>query len=76
MIWRFEKFKGDCAIYATCPKCKYSYSTTTAPNFKTGEYVIDIHYKYCPECGVYLYNNSEEINVIWNERDIVELYKG
>ena len=30
---------------------------------------------YCPECGEHLYNENEEVDVDWNERDITELYK-
>lgn len=75
MKWIFEKFKGNSAIYATCPKCGYTYSATTCPDFKTGEYEINIHYKYCPECGEYLYDENEEVDVAWNKRDIKELYQ-
>lgn len=75
MVWKFEKFKGDMGIYATCPQCGYTYNVTTSPDFKTGEYSINRQYKYCPECGEYLYNENEEVDVDWNERDITELYK-
>lgn len=32
-------------------------------------------FKYCPMCGEYLYDDSESANVVWNERDVSELYK-
>lgn len=66
--WKFEKLKGDYAVYAFCPKCDFHHS------------VGDIHeinrqYRYCPMCGEYLYVEGSELEVVWNERDIVELYQ-
>lgn len=72
--WVFEKFKGDMAIYATCPNCDYTYNVTSAPDLETGEYKIDRQYKYCPECGEYLFDENEEVDVAWDERNIEELY--
>ena len=38
---------------------------------------ITYQYNYCPMCGEYLYDENAEngIEITWNERDIVELYK-
>lgn len=74
MVWKFEKFKGDMTIYAQCPRCNFRYGASTF-NYKTMETTITKEYNYCPMCGEYLCDDSESVNVIWNERDIDELYK-
>lgn len=74
MKWIFEKFKGDMAIYAQCPKCNFKHNASIFDHTEMRS-SITRQYKYCPMCGEYLYDDREEINVIWNERDIVELYK-
>lgn len=71
--WIFEKFKGDMAIYAICPKCGYRYSCSSESDFASIE--IDRQFKYCPMCGKYLFDERSEIEVIWNKRDIVALYE-
>ena len=75
MVWTYEKFKGDGAIYAFCPKCGFHHN----PSRLTPESMIceeiKYQYNYCPICGEYLYDENEYFDVIWNERDIVELYK-
>ena len=71
-IWKYEKFKGDSAIYAFCPKCNFHYNPSRWNN-KTG-IELAFQYKYCPNCGEYLFDDSENVNVIWNDRDIKELY--
>jgi excinuclease UvrABC ATPase subunit len=70
--WIFEKFKGDGAIYGICPKCNFRKSMGGL-DFKTNEYEIKNQYHYCPMCGEYLYDGSDELNVKWNERDITDL---
>lgn len=76
MIWKYEKFKGDGAIYTFCPKCNFHYSHKGL-NFKTGTVDITYQYNYCPICGEYLHDDNFEngVDVVWNERDIMELYK-
>ena len=75
MKWIFEKFKGDIAIYASCPKCNFTHSPSIF-NAETMKSKIVHQYKYCPMCGEYLYDDEDYINVTWNERDISEFYKG
>ena len=77
MVWEYEKFKGDAAIYAFCPKCNFHHCPSEM-NTTTWESDILYQYNYCPICGEYLYDDKAEtdgVEVIWNERDIVELYK-
>ena len=61
MSWRYEKFKGNAAVYAICPKCNFYYS---CGGF--GKSVIT--YNYCPNCGSYENDDCENVNIIWNER--------
>lgn len=70
MTWIFEKFQGDIAIYAFCPKCNFHHTCNTKPGLE----IID-QYRYCPMCGEYLYNESSEIDVIWNQKHITDLYE-
>lgn len=72
MQWIFEKFKGNMAIYSICPKCGFMHNSSTL-NHKTMESSISNQYKYCPMCGEYLYDERADIEVIWNERSIIDL---
>lgn len=75
MVWKYEKFKGDSAIYAFCPECNF-YHNPSELNVETMKVEVNYQYNYCPMCGTYLYNEKAEINgidVIWNKRDIEEL---
>lgn len=76
MIWKYEKFKGDGAIYAFCPKCGFHHNPSRL-NSETMKSEITYQYNYCPMCGEYLYDENAEngIEITWNERDIVELYE-
>lgn len=76
MVWKYEKFKGDMAIYAFCPKCEF-YHCPSKWNTQTRETELLYQYNYCPICGEYLNDKNFEngVSVIWNERDIVELYE-
>ena len=74
MTWKYEKFKGDGAIYAFCPKCNFNHNPSRL-NTSTMQCELGIQYNYCPMCGEYLYDETENVDVIWNERDIIELYK-
>ena len=72
--WKYEKFKGDGAIYAFCPNCNFHYNPSRL-NTKTMQCELVFQYNYCPMCGEYLYDDSKNVNVTWNERDISELYE-
>jgi hypothetical protein len=74
MVWKYEKFKGDGAIYAFCPKCGF-YHNPSRLNTETMQCEIIYQYNLCPMCGTYLFDENPEAEVIWDERDIVELYK-
>ena len=53
MKWIFEKFKGDMAVYAICPRCGfYHCASSLNPDMTT---TITNQYKLCPMCGEYLY---------------------
>lgn len=69
--WICEKFKGDMALYAICPRCNFTYDCGNALN---GELKITNPYVFCPLCGEFLYE-SDTFDVIYNERDITDLYK-
>ena len=76
MVWTYEKFRGDAAIYAFCPKCKFYHNPSKLIRDEDGNLTTDIQYQYnyCPICGEYLYDDKEIVDIIWNERDIEELY--
>ncbi len=77
MTWTYEKFKGDGAIYAFCPKCGFHHNPSSfLPNSEgIHEVQITYQYNYCPMCGEYLYDDDiEHATYIRNERDIEELY--
>lgn len=67
MQWVFEKFQGDGALYAFCPKCSFYYGAGVYDQ-------ITKLYNFCPMCGEFL-SSCDEFDLIWNERDIMELYK-
>ena len=76
MVWQYEKFKGDMAIYAFCPKCNFHHNPSEL-NHAIMECEIQYQYHYCPMCGEYLYNDKAEtdgVDITWNERHILELY--
>lgn len=68
--WKYEKFKGDLAIYAFCPVCNYSHNPSRY-EWSTGNTIIQNTMLFCPMCGEFLYDESE-IETIWNERDCKE----
>lgn len=70
MTWKYEKFKGDMAIYAICPVCNFHYYC--------GDFIkqqITTLYTYCPMCGEYLYENDSEANVAYNQNELEALYE-
>lgn len=73
MSWKFEKFKGDMAIYAICPYCDFSHNVRSF-NLDQGIKVTN-QYNFCPICGHYLYVKDDYIDVIWEQRTISESYK-
>ena len=75
MVWEYEKFRGDAAIYAFCPKCRFHHCPSRW-NYDTWQSDLVYQYNYCPICGEYLYNENFKngVEVIWNERNIEELY--
>ena len=75
MVWKYEKFKGDGAIYAFCPKCGFHHNPSRMTKNEIFETEINYQYNYCPMCGEYLFDDNDNVEVIWNERDIAELYE-
>lgn len=79
MIWEYERFRGDAAIYAFCPKCGFHHNPSRMVTDEDGKWITEIQYQYnyCPLCGEYLHNENFEngVEVTWNERDILELYE-
>ena len=75
MQWRFEKFKGDSAIYAICPRCGFYHNVS----YVAFPFEIRINpqmiYNFCPNCGKEDTSNHYEENkdIIWNERDWEEM---
>lgn len=76
MVWKYERFRGDAAIYAFCPKCNFHHNPSSLVRDEDGNFTTDIKYQYnyCPICGEYLYDDKEIVDVVWKERDIEELY--
>ena len=76
MVWKYEKFKGDMAIYAFCPKCGFRHNPSRW-NTQTGESELLYQYNYCPICDEHLNDENFEngVGIVWNERDIIELYE-
>ena len=71
MDWIYEKFKGDMALYAICPRCNFTYDCGDTLH---GDVKIKEQYVFCPLCGEFLYE-SEEYGVVYNERYISDLYR-
>jgi len=66
------KHKHDrcyCSPNSICDK----YEPVEMVTRKTFKPSITSQYKYCPMCGNYLYDASDEVDVIWNERNMQEL---
>ena len=76
MTWTYEKFKGNGAIYAFCPKCGFYHNPSRFLSNDKGLYEVQVtyQYNYCPMCGEYLYDDIEHATCVWNERDMEELY--
>ena len=78
MIWKYERFRGDAAIYAFCPKCEFHHNPSRSVRDENDNWTQEVlyQYNYCPMCGEYLYDENAEngIEIIWGERDILELY--
>ena len=79
MVWKYEKFKGDMAIYAFCQKCNFHHNPSSLVTDEAGkrQSVINYQYRYCPICGEYLFDDNAETagyEVTWNEREIFALY--
>lgn len=77
MVWEYEKFIGNMAIYALCPKCGYYHNPSSLSRDKDGGWIQEIlyQYNYCPMCGEYLYDEDGEENgfeVTWNERNFYD----
>lgn len=73
MIWQYEKFRGDMAIYAICPVCGFTHCPSRL-NCETMLSEIIYQYNYCPICGEYLFDASDDdFEITWNERDVLEL---
>lgn len=65
MVWNFEIFRGDGALYAFCPECGFHYTAGVGDE-------ITKYYNYCPICGTYLYDENEELYITWKERFIFD----
>lgn len=66
MEWKYEKFIGDGAVYATCGACGYTHCCSS---WKDGGIVIDRLFLFCPMCGNKATNTQgPDIEVVWNER--------
>lgn len=50
MVWQYEKFKGDGAVYAFCSKCNCRHNPSRK-DFGTFELSISYQYNYCPIYG-------------------------
>lgn len=74
LTWKYEKFIGNMAIYTLCPKCDFIYCSGRAPLHKYEKPKITNLYKYCPFCGEYLYDDTEEVEVTWNEREFLDVF--
>lgn len=76
MVWEYERFRGDAAIYAFCPKCQFYHNPSRMTTDEDGKWTSEIlyQYNYCPMCGEYLYDDNEEVEITLDERDIMDLY--
>ena len=71
MKWQFEKFQGDMAIYAICPKCGFDHPVSTISDFFELKINSALLYNYCPMCGEKDETDhflTEEQEVVWNQR--------
>ena len=71
MKWQFEKFQGDRAIYALCPKCGFGHCVSYIDFDMSIKINPDKIYNYCPICGTKEETNHYEVNrhdVVWNQR--------
>ena len=71
MKWYFEKFKGDMAIYAFCPKCGFEHTVSYIDFDMSIKIDPDKIYNYCPICGIKDETNHYEVNrhdIVWNQR--------
>ena len=59
MVWKYEKFRYDSAIYAFCPNCGF-YHNPSELNLRTMTCDVVYQYNYCPVCGEYLYDENFE----------------
>ena len=46
MVWKYEKFRGDAAIYAFCPKCKFHHNPSELTTDEDGRLTTEIQYQY------------------------------
>lgn len=76
MVWQYEKFEGDLAIYAFCPNCGF-YHDASEFNYEDMKVNIVYEYNYCPNCGIYLHNEDfkKKIEILWNKRNKKSLVK-
>ena len=76
MVWKYESFKSDSAIYAFCPRCNFYHDPSRLVTDEEGKFDIEVVYQYhfCPNCGEYLFDDSEMCEVIWKNRHVDELY--
>lgn len=58
------------AIYVICPICNFHYCAGD-----TLDSQISKQYIYCPMCEEYLYENTEKVNVIYNENELDNFYE-
>ena len=71
--WKFERFKGDGAIYGICPNCNFYHNVSTLDENLVPH--ITNQFLFCPACGDYLYDpNPETSPIIKYERNILDLY--
>lgn len=75
MEWHFEKFKGDSAIYAICPKCGFAHNVSYVVLPLEVRINPQMIYNFCPNCGEEDTSNHYEENkdVTWNKRDREEI---
>lgn len=71
MTWIFEKFIGDGAIYALCPDCGFHHMVGSILDMDDGIK----QYRYCPLRGKFLFDSRKDVEAVWNERNIEELWE-
>ena len=72
MMWEYEKFNGDMALYAFCKSCNYHHADGKY-NFKNQEWEVYDSFRFCPICGTPMNHLTEDYTMIWNERDLMDL---